>query len=226
MNLFYLTLYFKVLLMEDNKQHLEALGDIRSMMERSSRFISLSGLSGVFAGLFGLIGAGIAFWYFQKEGQVFTYYELSKTADGQLNKDFFTFIFADAGLVLLASLTVAIALTTRKANKKGQSIWDKTAKRLAINMMIPLITGGLFCLILFREGLVGLVAPCTLIFYGLALLNASKYTLNDIRYLGILEIGLGLLAACFMGFGLLFWALGFGVLHIIYGSMMYMKYEK
>jgi hypothetical protein len=44
--------------------------------------------------------------------------------------------------------------------------------------------------------------------------------------LGICEIGLGLIASIYMGYGLLFWAVGFGVLHIIYGIVMYMKYER
>jgi hypothetical protein len=58
------------------------------------------------------------------------------------------------------------------------------------------------------------------------LINASKYTFNDIRYLGFCEIILGLGAAVYVGYGLYFWALGFGILHIIYGAMMYYKYER
>ena len=72
----------------------------------------------------------------------------------------------------------------------------------------------------------GLVAPTTLLFYGLALYNAGKYTLDEIRYLGVSEIILGLLGCIFIGYGLMFWALGFGVLHIVYGFMMWWKYER
>lgn len=212
--------------MDNNAQHLETLGDIRSMMERSSRFISLSGLSGVFAGVFALIGAAAAYYHFNLGFGEPAYYEYSRTAGGARNVDFYFFFFADALLVLGASLIAGVVLTTRKARKKGLPIWDKTAKRLLINMFIPLVSGGLFCLILLKHDIIGLVAPATLIFYGLALINASKYTLNDIRYLGICEITLGLMASLFIGYGLLFWAIGFGVLHIIYGTAMYLKYEK
>ena len=114
----------------------------------------------------------------------------------------------------------------RKAKRKGLPVWDSTAKRLLLNLLIPLATGGLFCLVLLYHRQVGMIAPATLIFYGLALLNASKYTLNDIRYLGILEIIIGLIASVYIGYGLLFWAVGFGVLHIVYGIVMYSKYEK
>jgi hypothetical protein len=65
-----------------------------------------------------------------------------------------------------------------------------------------------------------------LIFYGLALINASKYTYNDIRYLGISELLIGLCSTLFLGYGLFFWAAGFGLAHIVYGALMYFKYDK
>lgn len=211
--------------MNKENEHLQALSDIRSMMEKSSRFISLSGLSGVFAGTFALIGAAAVYW---KANRTFDMVEYYNRSDGALSspQDFLIFMLVDAFLVLLASLIAGIVLTMRKAKQKGQSIWDATSKRLLINMLIPLAAGGFFCLILLYHGLIGLVAPATLLFYGLALLNASKYTLDDIRYLGIFQIVLGLISSLFIGYGLLFWALGFGVLHIVYGILMYNKYEK
>ena len=139
---------------------------------------------------------------------------------------FYTFFFADAIIVLMVSLLAGTLLTVRKARQQGRPVWDDTSKRLVINMFIPLIAGGLFCLILLYHGLVAFLAPVTLLFYGLALLNAGKYTLNDIRYLGIIEIITGLLAAVFIDYGLLFWVFGFGILHIVYGLTMYVKYEK
>jgi len=117
-------------------------------------------------------------------------------------------------------------LTQQRAKKQGRTIWDDTAKRLVINLAIPLVTGGLFLLILLLKGFVGIVAPGTLIFYGLALINASKYTITDIKVLGFSEIIVGLVATYFIGYGLFFWAFGFGVLHIVYGTWMYLKYEK
>lgn len=205
-------------------------------MERSSRFISLSGLSGVFAGVFALIGAGVAFWYFSTlAGRWATndlvvhrhYYEYAFEADGtSYSMDFLTFFFLDAVGVLVLSLTVGAFFTMRRAKKKGQAIWDPIAKKMLLNLAIPLLAGGIFCAILVHHKVVGLVAPATLIFYGLALINASKYTLNDIKWLGISEIVLGLVSAWFIGYGLIFWAVGFGVLHIIYGASMYFKYER
>ncbi len=204
--------------MTEEKEHLQALSDIRSMMERSSRFISLSGLSGIFAGIFALAGAYIAYL------KIYSI-SLREWKEGSFN-DLIIFLLVDAVLVLIASLSVGTLLTIRNSKKKGVKIWDNTSKRLLINLLIPLATGGLFCLILINHFIFILVAPATLIFYGLALINASKYTYNDIRYLGICEIILGLLASIYAGYGLFFWAAGFGLLHIIYGAIMYYKYER
>lgn len=190
-------------------------------MERSSRFISLSGLSGIVAGLFALIGAAVAYWYLDMKlnGRNDYLYKLSE-------REFYTFFFADAAIVLFLALSAGVFFTVRQAKRKQQKIWDKTSKRLLINMAIPLAVGGYFCLVLLFNGVVGLIAPATLIFYGLALLNASKFTLEDIRYLAFCEIGLGIVNTLYTGYGLLFWAFGFGVLHIVYGTVMYFKYEK
>lgn len=206
---------FNIIQMTDKTEHLQAISEIRSMMERSSRFISLSGLSGVFAGVFALIGAYLAY-------DKFSLYFLGEIGYSNV----VTHLFIVAILVLFASISVGIFLTIRNSRKKGIKTWDTTSQRLLINLLIPLATGGLFCLILLYHEDIGMLAPSTLIFYGLALVNASKYTLNDIRYLGICEIVLGLIALLYIGYGLIFWALGFGVLHIVYGTVMYLKYER
>lgn len=210
----------------NQNEHLEALKDIRSIMDRSSRFISLSGLSGIFAGAYALIGALAACNYLNIKISDSNYYHSALSEDGSYRISFLLFFILDAGLVLLASLLTVYFFTVKKAKKAGQKLFDKTAIRLAVNLFIPLVSGGVFCLILLSHKQVGLIAPCMLLFYGLALINASKYTLDDIRYLGLCEIGLGLISAYYLGFGLLFWSIGFGILHIIYGAMMYNKYDR
>ena len=212
--------------MDPDRNHLEALQDIRSMMERSSRFISLSGLSGVAAGICALIGAAATYVYLgiQPFNNRETYYELARSTE-KWGMGYMQFFILDALLVLVAAISFGIFFTTRKARRNNQKIWDSTSRRLLFNLAVPLAAGGIFCLGLIKHGYFGLVAPSTLIFYGLALVNGSKYTLSDIRYLGYCEIGLGLLSIFFLGYGLEFWALGFGVMHIVYGTIMYFKYE-
>lgn len=203
------------------KDYLKDISEIRSIMERSSRFISLSGLSGVMAGVYALIGAYIAYEL------IYTSDEL--VYDQLIIRDFrgnLTLLILVPLSVLVLTLITGIYLTNKKAKRHGVKSWDETTKRLLINLFIPLITGGIFVLILYYQGLIGLIAPATLIFYGLGLINASHYTYRDIKYLGISEIILGLVASVVIGYGLQIWALGFGVLHIIYGGLMYFKYER
>ncbi|MEM9674514.1 MAG: hypothetical protein AAF992_18120 [Bacteroidota bacterium] len=196
--------------------YLQDISEIRSMMERSSRFISFSGLSGVMAGIYALVGAGLAHWCIRlyRAGEIASYQTVV------------SYLFLIAGVVLLLAIGTGIWLTTRRARQQGQKIWDPSARRLATHLMIPLAVGGIFSIILVGQGYTGIVAPSMLIFYGLALINASKYTLTDVMYLGLAQVALGLLATVVIGYGLLFWALGFGGLHIVYGASMYYKYER
>lgn len=213
--------------MTAQRDHLSDLAEIRLMMERSSRFLTLSGLSGVFAGVYALIGAAAAYYYLPIPlASSVSYYELAIGPRGGINWDFVFFFVTDAGLVLLLSLATGYYFTLKRTKKHNHKLWNSTSKRLLLSLMIPLIAGGIYCLILFDHREAGLIAPATLIFYGLALLNAGKYTLDEIKYLGACEIALGLAASVYTGYGLLFWAFGFGFLHILYGALMYNKYDR
>lgn len=219
---------FKVLFMSDQQQSLETLQDIKRMMERSSRFISLSGLSGISAGICALIGAWIAHPYVvgDKDFIINSDVAVAQAAAHDYSILLNTWLFWIAAGTFVAALISAFIFTWIKSKKEGIPIWGHTAKRLIINVSIPLIAGGIFLFKLIHFGTFGLVAPGCLIFYGLALINASKYTLDEIRYLGYLQILAGIINLWFVGYGLYFWALGFGVLHIIYGTYMWQKYER
>lgn len=208
--------------MIDQNQHLDTLQDIRKMMQRSSRFISLSGLSGIAAGIWALGGAWIA------QGWIEKYYERydREGFTGTSFRELKTNLFLLASVVLLLALLSAFYFTWRRAGKNKLPLWDHTSKMLMANLLIPLITGGLFILAMIQYSEWRFIAPAFLIFYGLSLVNGSKYTLSDIRYLGILELILGLINTQFLGMGLYFWAVGFGVLHIIYGFVMWWKNER
>ena len=201
------------------EKYIDDLKEIKDIMNRSSRFISLSGLSGLGAGLIALVGAYAAY------KTVYAGQDYFHMRHAEISQDTIFTLLTIAGLTLLSSLFVAFFFTMRKAKRNQQKVWDLQAKRLFINLLIPLATGGLVCLILLMNGFIGLVAPLTLIFYGLALFHASKYTLTDIRNLGVAQIITGILALTFIGYGLIFWAFGFGVLHVVYGIVMHFKYD-
>ena len=196
------------------------LTHIRQMMERSSTFISLSGLSGVGAGLVALAGCALTF-YILGQHQI-DYF------DGKPNYYSFEVIWqlaTVAMVTLILALVSGIYFTVKKSKKLGYPVWSAATRNVVKSAAIPLVTGGLFCIIVTWHHLFYLVAPCMLIFYGMALVSASKFTQSDIFWLGLCQLMLGLLAAVFVGYGLVFWGIGFGVLHIVYGIWMYQKYK-
>ncbi|SEA49937.1 hypothetical protein SAMN05192529_12326 [Arachidicoccus rhizosphaerae] len=204
----------------DKAQYQQDLSAIRTMMERSSRFISLSGLSGVAAGLTALLGGGYAYFLVNEAGRDYlTHTSLSYSGD------LMTRLILLALIVLVLALGLATYFTVRKSKKAALSIWTTATKQLLSALFVPLVIGGICCIALIYHGHIELVAPATLIFYGLSLLNASKYTYTEIYYLGILEAALGLMSSFLVGYGLIFWMLGFGVLHIVYGIVMQRKYR-
>jgi hypothetical protein len=229
------TLYHKALFMNDQKplpasgagdipgDSLQDIKDIRRIMERSSRFISLSGLSGITAGIFALAGAWLG-------RQTLQEYYGSYNSKGFFSGDDFSKLkiklIGLAVAVFVAAFASAFYFTWKRTREKGLSLWDHSSKKLFWNMAIPLVAGAAFILAMLRHDEWRFVAPSCLIFYGLALVNASKYTLTDIRYLGYCQIILGLANMMYPGYGLYFWAAGFGLLHIVYGIIMWYKYER
>jgi len=204
--------------MKQNQAFEKDIESIRYMMERSVKFLSLSGLSGILSGIYALVGATFAYVLLQYPQPPWQYQYVS-------GQNSMPVLITISLIVLLASLITGYVMATRKAARMGDKIWNTTTKRLIVNLAIPLVTGGIFIIALLLEGFYGLVAPASLIFYGLALMNARPNLFDEIQYLGYSEIALGIISSFIPGFGLLAWAIGFGVLHVVYGSLMYKKYD-
>jgi hypothetical protein len=201
----------------EQKDLFRELGQIRSLMEKSSKFVSISGLSGVLMGCYALVGTLLAYYVIKRPESV------TALVGENSNKPMLFLVIAL--VILLSSLITGWLMARKKARKNKQSIWNITSKSLLFAVSIPLLTGGILSLLFYIQGYYHLIAAMLLIFYGLALTAGSIYTFAEAKGLGILEIGLGLIALCFPEKGLLLWGLGFGVLHIIYGFIVYKKYE-
>ncbi|WP_028283663.1 hypothetical protein [Olleya marilimosa] len=198
-----------------NEDYLKDISEIKNLMNKSSRFISLSGLTGILAGIYALIGAAVTYYF------VTTYSYGTLLLDGWVFKTIVFILF----MVAFLSIVTGIYLTTKKAKKNGEKIWDTSSRRLIFNFLIPLVVGGLYILIILSQGRYGQTGGLMLIFYGLALINASKYSIGNIKYLGYCEVILGLLATLYPGYGFWIWVVGFGFMHIIYGTYMHFKYD-
>jgi len=208
--------------MKQQQDYIQDISEIRSMMERSTKVLSLSGWAGIMAGIYALIGAFFAYkvLYFNPDEIVYWSFSEGEYSEGILK------LIVVAGSVLVLAVGTAIYFSNRKAVKRNEKLWNATSRRLLANMAVPLVVGGILVLILISKGLIGLVAPMTLIFYGLSLYVASRFTFEDVKMLGLIQICLGLVSCYFIGYGLLFWALGFGVAHIAYGIYIHFKYER
>lgn len=208
--------------MKKEKDYIEDIVEIRSMMERTSKFLSLSGWAGVMAGIYALVAAYATDAVLNfNPGEIMASTSIHETTSSLIPQ-----LLSLALGTLLLAIGTAVFLSQRKSDKRGEKLWNSTTRRLVIQMAVPLVTGGLLILVLLAHGMVGLAAPFSLIFYGLALYNASSFTYHAIKLLGLMEIVLGLIGACFIGYGLLCWAIGFGVLHIVYGIYIHYRYEQ
>lgn len=201
--------------MKKEQDYIKDIAEIRSMMERSSKFLSLSGWEGIMAGCYALAGVFVAYYVFDFYPDEIFY----SSAD-------LPEVIMLALLVLILALISALFFSWKKAWKKNEKIWTATSRRLLVHMAYPLVCGGILILVFISKGLIGLIAPLSLLFYGLALYNAGKYTIDEVKYFGIVQMGLGLISSYFIEFGLLIWAVGFGVGHIIYGITMFIRYEE
>ncbi|WP_353182835.1 hypothetical protein [Parapedobacter lycopersici] len=208
--------------MTQEKDYTRDLTAIRSMMERTSKFLSLSGWAGVMAGIYALAGVYIAYQYLGVRPDQLTYAATAPETWSITG----TRLIALALTVLVLAIGTAVYLSYKKAGKRSEKLWNGTSRRLVLNMAVPLVTGGVLILILIAKGLTGLIVPFTLIFYGLALYSAGQFTYGAVRVLGLIEIGLGLISAYFVGLGLYCWAVGFGLFHIIYGIYIHYRYEQ
>ncbi|MFD1551063.1 hypothetical protein DNU06_04320 [Putridiphycobacter roseus] len=210
---------------KEKRSPIEDLKDIRIMMESTTKFLSLSGLSGIVAGIIALLGALLA----QNLMQNFFNLGLYHTISGKMNEAYHTLaisLFFTAIGTLVLALGFGLLFTYLKAKKLNHHLNKPITIKLLKSLFTPLIFGGIFILLMYRQGAFTLIAPATLLFYGLALLNASKYLNVEIKYMAISELILGLLAAYFVNNSLIFWSIGFGILHIFYGSIMYFKYDR
>ena len=204
--------------MEKKQDHRRDLVEIRSMMERSSKFVWLSSWAGIMAGIYALAGAYIAWKVlnFSPDKILYTEGEMPNLAP---------IVLLALGVLVIAAIS-AIYFSYARARQRGEKAWNATVRRLLVNIMVPLIAGGLLILIMIAQGFIGFIAPFSLLFYGLALYNASKFTYQEVRVLGVAQILLGLTGSYFVAYGLLLWALGFGIVHIIYGIYIHYKYER
>jgi len=211
--------------MENKPEYIEDLRIIKKVMEESSRFLSLSGLSGIFAGLTALAGAAGAVFAFLDGDLILSDEMFSSKSLSEINRIKVGLMLL-AGIVLVISIALSLWFSWKKSVKKSQRLWTPVSRKLLTNLIVPLFAGGVFIVIFLIHNEWQYILPSMLIFYGLSLVSATKFTYNDIFYLGLIEILSGLAAAALPSFGIIFWSFRVGLLHMVYGLLLYGKYER
>lgn len=203
--------------MKEKQDYLRDLTEIRSMMERSSKFLSLSGWAGIMAGVYAFAGAHIAFWHLG-----FNPHEVFYPYDAESLR----YLIILGIIILVLAISNAVVVSRQNAKKKGESAWNPVSRKMLSDMAVPLLAGGFLLLVFIARGMLGLLIPATLIFYGLALHNGGRYTFAEIRILGIAQILLGLSSIYYMEYSIFIWSAGFGAVHVLYGIYMFFRYGK
>ena len=207
----------------DNKEVFNTINEIRNMMEKSSKILTLSGISAIFVGVYACIAAAVA--YYITGGTCCFFAKIPALYLDTHQK--LRILWLVATLLIILCLATVFILSYRKAKRNNKRfVFDRTARRLLWYFFLPLVVGGVLCLAFIMQDNYAPLVAFMLIFYGTALINVSGYTYSNTRYLGYAEILLGFVN-CFMEtHHLLCWTLGFGVFHIIYGILFYLKYDR
>ena len=202
----------------DNKDALNTLKEIKDLMARSSRFQTISGWSIVIIGIYASI-VSLGAWLLLGNHEPYTWLP-AFAQDFAINTPSRTILalVIAAVLVVVSFLTVCLGSYLKTKRDNQTFAFDQTVRRSLINFFVPAIAGALFCVAMLVQGHYGLTSSIMLLFYGLALINCSHYTRSSIALLGYGQLLLGIVDCFVVHHAILFWFLGFGLLHIIYGA--------
>jgi hypothetical protein len=200
--------------MKDKEDYIKDIAEMRSIMERSTKFLSLSGVAVVLIGVYALVAVYIAY-------QVIGYDPREATSPDMINK-----LLGFGAIVMAVSVITVIFLSRQKAIRRNEKFWNPTFRRLLVHALTPLLTGGILILIFIAKDLPAFIIPLSLVFYGLMLYTAGKFTFPEFQAIGLVEIALGLFSAYYTPYSLGSWAIGFGLVHIGLGLYLYFRYER
>src|SRR5215217_6818980 len=106
--------------MKEEQDYIRDITEMRSMMERSSKFLSLSGWAGIMAGIYALAGACIAYKIFDfNPGEIVD----STVKSGSFPSRLLQVIFL-AIIILILAVGTAIFFSYKKANRRGENFWN------------------------------------------------------------------------------------------------------
>ncbi len=186
-------------------------------MQQNTSHFSLSGISGILLGTYGLL-------------TVYLINMLTSTyGDGFEGSSQLPIALLEIGIQVLAVIMILISLISlrirakRRARKNNRKLWDLHSKKVRFHTLIPLLLFVIVLVIIANKGYYSSITPLLLFLYGVFLLNLSRFSVGSLKYLAIAEIILAVIAYFIYDKEMLFLGLGFGFFHIIYGSLTFGK---
>lgn len=181
---------------------MENLCFIRETMEQAAAFTAVSGWGMVGTGLVALAAAPAA--------------ARQPTAARWLGT------WVAAGLV---AMCVSVWATASKAARARVPMLSGPGRKLVLSFSPPMMVGTLLTLVLFRAGLHGALPGLWLLLYGTAVVTGGSYSAPVVPVMGSAFMALGaaaLFAPAGWATGIL--ALGFGGLHVGFGTLIARRY--
>ena len=175
---------------------------IRETMERASAFTAVPGWGQVVIGITALVAS---------------YLSAQQTTVGGWLKTW----LAEA----IISVLIAGWSMDRKARAIGTPLLAGPGRKVVFSLSPPMIVGVLLTVVLYRAGLPKAIPGMWLLLYGTGVVTGGMFSVNIVPVMGICFMVLGavtLFTAPSLGNWLM--ALGFGGLHIIFGTIIARKY--
>jgi hypothetical protein len=125
----------------------------------------------------------------------------------------------------IISLLIAGWLMDRKARKLGVPLFSGPGRKMAFSLSPPMLVGALLTVALFRAGLFGVIPAMWLLLYGTGVVTGGMFSVGVVPVMGLCFMLLGAVGL-FVPASMENWlmALGFGGLHIVFGSIIARKY--
>ncbi|MDQ3555407.1 MAG: hypothetical protein M3409_01335 [Gemmatimonadota bacterium] len=171
---------------------------IRETMERAGSFTAVSGWGEVVIGVSALAAAWIA--------------TVQPTAERWL------FVWSVEALL---SMAIGVWTTARKARSAGVPLLSGAGRKFALSLAPPIAAGALLTAVLFPAGVTAVLPGMWLLLFGVGVVTAGAFSVRVVPVTGLCFMAVGALALITPpAWGDAWMALGFGGLHIGFGTLV------
>jgi hypothetical protein len=174
---------------------------IRETMENAAEFTAVPGWGGLAMGISALAAAYLA----------------SRLAPGRWLAVWLIEVFV--------AVCIAAPAAATKARRANSSLFTGPGRKFVLSFAPPIIVGGLLTLSAWHSGSLGSLPGVWLLLYGTAVVTGGAFSVRAVPIMGMCLMSLGA-AALFApaNWGNLFMAAGFGLVQMVFGIWIALRY--